>query len=81
MMFLLMLGMNEHNEVTKGEFLSSVHWIRDSRTGNKYWNELVDRGVLVHLRNKIWMVSPHEGYSGNASYNELITKWNASNLI
>ena len=77
MLFQLMMNIDKNNEVNKGAFLSSIPWIRDRRTANKYWKELVDNGVLVHLERRIWMVSPYECYSAGVMQTELVRKWEA----
>ncbi len=72
----LTLLSNKNNEVDKKSFMEVVNWIKDYRTWNKYWKELVNKGVLVRLDKNTWMVSPHECYSDEASHNALINKWN-----
>tara|TARA_B100000470_G_scaffold218739_1_gene204587 strand:- start:914 stop:1228 length:315 start_codon:yes stop_codon:yes gene_type:complete len=78
----LMLLANDNNEIAKSAFIKMVGWITDSRTWNKYWKELTNKGVLVRLDRDKWMVSPHECYTDGASHNTLINKWNeARNAI
>ena len=72
----LILLSNKNNEIDKKVFIKAVNWIKDYRTWNKYWAELVDKSVLIQVNRDIWMVSPHECYSDGISHNELINKWN-----
>ena len=72
----LILLSNKNNEIDKKAFTRAVDWIKDYRTWNKYWAELVDKSVLIQVNRDIWMVSPHECYSDGISHNELINKWN-----
>ena len=72
----LMLLANKNNEIGKKAFTKFVGWINDYRTWNKYWTELVDKGVLIQVDKDIWMVSPHECYTDGASHTTLINKWN-----
>ena len=72
----LMLLANKNNEVDKKSFTELVSWITDSRTWDKYLNELVNKEVLVRLDTDTWMVSPHECYVTGASHTVLIHKWN-----
>ena len=67
---------NKNNEIDKKAFIRAVDWIKDYRTWNKYWAELVEKSVLIQVDRNIWMVSPHECYSDGVSHNELINKWN-----
>lgn len=71
----LMLLADKDNMINKKSFTKSVGWIRDYRTWNKYWTELVKENVLVRLDKKIWMVSPYECYTGGVSRMYLINKW------
>ena len=72
----LTLLSNKNNEINKKAFIRAVDWIKDYRTWNKYWAELVEKSVLIQVDRDIWMVSPHECYSDGISHNELINKWN-----
>ena len=72
----LTLLSNKNNEIDKKAFIRAVDWIKDYRTWNKYWAELVEKSVLIQVDRNIWMVSPHECYSDGVSHNELINKWN-----
>ena len=72
----LTLLANRDNEIDKDKFMSSINWITDYRTWNKYWDELVNSGILVRLDRKTWMVSPHECYTDDMSHSSLIRKWN-----
>ena len=72
----LILLSNKNNEIGKKAFTKFVGWINDYRTWNKYWTELVDKGVLIQVDNDIWMVSPHECYADGVSHTTLIHKWN-----
>ena len=72
----LTLLSNKDNEIDRKAFVGVVNWIKDYRTWDKYWGELVEKGVLVQVNKDIWMVSPHECYSAGASHNILINKWN-----
>ena len=67
---------NKNNEIDKKDFIEVVSWIKDYRTWNKYWTELVEKGVLIQVDKDIWMVSPHECYADGASHTTLINKWN-----
>ena len=49
---------NKNNEIDKKAFIRVVSWIKDYRTWNKYWTELVDKGVLIQVNKDMWMVSP-----------------------
>tara|TARA_B100001245_G_C22872867_1_gene419735 strand:- start:758 stop:1072 length:315 start_codon:yes stop_codon:yes gene_type:complete len=78
----LMLLSNQNNEINKIDFTKMVGWITDYRTWDKYWKELVSKGVLVRLGKDKWMVSPHECYTDGTSHTILINKWNeARNAI
>ena len=72
----LILLSNKNNEISKKAFTKFVGWISDHRTWNKYWTELVDKGVLIQVDNDIWMVSPHDCYTDGVSHSTLINKWN-----
>ncbi len=72
----LILLSNKNNEIGKKAFTKFVGWINDYRTWNKYWAELVDKGVLIQVDKDIWMVSPHECYADGVSHTTLIHKWN-----
>ena len=72
----LILLSNKNNEIGKKAFTKFVGWINDYRTWNKYWKELVDKGVLIQVDKDIWMVSPHECYADGVSHTTLIHKWN-----
>jgi hypothetical protein len=72
----LILLSNKNNEIGKKAFTKFIDWINDYRTWNKYWTELVDKGVLIQVDKDIWMVSPHECYADGASHSTLIDKWN-----
>ena len=72
----LALLSNKDNEVDKKIFTKAVSWITDYRTWDKYWAELVEKGVLVRLDKNKWMVSPHECYADGTSHTALIIKWN-----
>lgn len=72
----LILLSNKDNEINKKKFIKSVKWMTDYRTWNKYWKELVDMDVLIHLDKNMWMVSPHECFSEGVSHAVLIHKWN-----
>ena len=67
---------NKNNEIGKKAFTKFVGWINDYRTWNKYWTELVDKGVLIQVDKDIWMVSPHDCYTDGVSHSTLINKWN-----
>ena len=67
---------NKNNEIDKKEFMSAISWIKDYRTWDKYWAELVDNNIVVQVDKATWMVSPHECYAEGISHNELIHKWN-----
>ena len=72
----LTLLSNTDNEIDKKEFIRIVSWIKDYRTWDKYWTELVEKGVLIQVDKDIWMVSPHECYADGVSHTTLINKWN-----
>ena len=72
----LILLSNKNNEIGKKAFTKFVGWINDYRTWNKYWTELVDKGVLIQVDKDIWMVSPHDCYTDGVSHSTLINKWN-----
>ncbi len=72
----LMLLSDKGNEINKKRFTKSVGWVKDYRTWNKYWIELEEKGILVRLSKKIWMISPNECYTDGVSQTGLITKWN-----
>tara|TARA_B100000809_G_scaffold30055_1_gene26097 strand:- start:243 stop:557 length:315 start_codon:yes stop_codon:yes gene_type:complete len=72
----LTLLSNKDNEIDKKEFIRIVSWIKDYRTWDKYWTELVEKGVLIQVDKDIWMVSPHECYADGVSHTTLINKWN-----
>ena len=72
----LILLSNKNNEIGKKAFTKFVGWINDYRTWNKYWTELVDKGVIIQVDKDIWMVSPHECYADGVSHTTLIHKWN-----
>ena len=72
----LILLANKDNEINKKTFTKKIDWISDYRTWDKYWKELENKGVLIQLDKKIWMVSPHECYSDGACHSTLIHKWN-----
>ena len=72
----LILLSNKNNEIGKKAFTKFVGWINDYRTWNKYWTELVDKGVLIQVDKDIWMVSPHECYADGVSHTTLIHKLN-----
>ena len=67
---------NKNNEIDKKQFMQTIHWIKDYRTWNKYWEELIANNILVRLDKNTWMVSPHEFYTDDISHNSLINKWN-----
>jgi hypothetical protein len=71
----LTLLANRDNEIDKKKFMKAVDWITDYRTWNKYWPELVDQDILVHLHGSTWMVSPYECYAVGVSHPVLIHKW------
>ena len=71
----LTLLSNENNEINRKAFIKGVSWIKDDRTWNKYWTELVEEGVLIQVDKDTWMVSPHECYADGASHVTLINKW------
>ena len=72
----LTLLSNKDNEIDKKAFIRIVSWIKDYRTWNKYWTELVEKGVLIQIDKDIWMISPHECYADGASHTTLLNKWN-----
>ena len=72
----LTLLSNKNNEIDKKAFIRGISWIKDYRTWNKYWTELVENGILIQVDKDIWMVSPHECYADGASHTTLINKWN-----
>ena len=72
----LILLSNKNNEIGKKAFTKFVGWINDYRTWNKYWAELVDKGVLIQVDKDTWMVSPHQSYADGVSHTTLIHKWN-----
>jgi len=72
----LVLWANKNNEINKKEFVNKITWIKDYRTWNKYWAELVNNNILIQIDKHIWMVSPHECYSDGMSHTALINKWN-----
>jgi len=72
----LMILANKNNEINKKEFIDAIQWIKDARTWDKYWEELVQNSILVQLDRDTWMVSPYECYAENASHSTLINKWN-----
>ena len=72
----LTLLSNKDNEIDKKAFIRIVSWIKDYRTWDKYWTELVEKGVLIQVDKNIWMVSPHECYADGVSHTTLINKWN-----
>ena len=72
----LILLSNKNNEISKKAFTKFVGWINAPRTWNKYWTELVDKGVLIQVDKDIWMVSPHDCYTDGVSHSTLINKWN-----
>ena len=72
----LILLSNKNNEVDKKAFTKFVGWITDYRTWDKYWTELVDKGVLIQINKDVWMVSPHAFYADGVSHSTLINKWN-----
>lgn len=66
---------NNQNEINKRKLINTVSWIRDTRTWNKYWQELVEAGVLVQLDQHMWMISPYECYPEGASHKLLVHRW------
>ncbi len=72
----LILLSNKNNEINKKTFTKFVGWINDHRTWEKYWTELMGKGVLIQIDKDIWMVSPHACYAPGASHTTLINKWN-----
>lgn len=72
----LWLTIDPGNEISKKAFKGKVGWIRDVRTWAKYWQELVDRDILVHIKGDAWMVSPYEVFTEGAGRMDLETKWN-----
>jgi len=72
----LILLSNRENEISKERFIKAVSWINDYRTWNKYWNELENKDVIIHLDKQVWMISPHECYAEGVSHVTLINKWN-----
>ena len=76
LMLPLTILSNRNNEINKKQFIDTINWIKDIRTWDKYWEELVDKGFLIQLDKDNWMVSPHECYAEGISHSTLITKWN-----
>ena len=72
----LILLSNKNNEINKKAFTKFIGWINDYRTWEKYWTELVNKGVLTQIDKDTWMVSPHECYADGTSHTTLIHKWN-----
>ncbi len=72
----LTLLSNKNNEIDKKDFIELVSWIKDYRTWKKYWAELVEKSVLIHVDKNTWMVCPHMCYTDGTSHNALINKWN-----
>jgi hypothetical protein len=76
------LNINDDNLLNRGRFQKKVARIKDYRSWNKYWAELVECDVVIFLDKNIIMVSPHECYRDGVCQNRLITKWNeAHNAI
>lgn len=71
----LTLLSNKNNEINRKAFIKGVSWIKDYRTWDKYWEELIKEDVLTQVNKDIWMVSPHECYADGVSHVTLINKW------
>ena len=76
LMLPLTILSNRNNEINKKKFIDTINWIKDIRTWDKYWEELVDKGFLIQLDKGNWMVSPHKCYADGISHSTLINKWN-----
>ena len=56
-------------------FERKVDWVKDARTWKKYWEELMQKKILVFLDQNTFMVSPHECYREGINHLALITAW------
>jgi hypothetical protein len=72
----LWLNIDKNNQVDKRKFEKRLSKIKDYRSWQKYWKELVDKNIVIFLDKNTIMVSPHECYCEGASQNTLINKWN-----
>ena len=72
----LTLLCNKDNEINKKKFTTTLDWIKDYRTWEKYWKELEDNNILLRLDKSTWMVCPDVCYSDAISHTDLIHKWN-----
>lgn len=76
MLHVVFLSTNQFNYIKKFDVFNAVQWIKDARTREKHWQELIDKQAIVHVDGDTWMVSPHVFYPDGTSYVRLITQWN-----
>lgn len=73
--------MNTENICDKKSLQNRMHWIKDRRSWKKYWEELVERKIIIYLDQKTFMVSPHQCYREGVSHKVLIERWEELNAI
>lgn len=67
--------MNKQNICDKKKLQTRMHWIKDKRSWRKYWKELVEQEIIIHLDRKTFMVSPYQCYHEGVSTKSLIERW------
>lgn len=65
----------DNDNLFRKKELFDVCWMKDLRTFNKYWQELVDYGFIRQVKPKVWMVDPNEVFHKNADQGTLIARW------
>lgn len=68
-------NMDIKNICSKEKIQNYLYWIKDKRSWKKYWQELLEKELIIYLDQDTFMVSPHQCYREGASQKSLIDKW------
>tara|TARA_R110002096_G_scaffold375890_2_gene569604 strand:+ start:613 stop:954 length:342 start_codon:yes stop_codon:yes gene_type:complete len=74
-MLLLYFSTDDDNLIDKARFIRTAGLKLERRTWNKYWTELEEKGVLVRIGIKSWMLSPYQCYAEGRSHKALAATW------
>ncbi len=74
--FKLYLNMDKENRIHKNKLQGIMHWKKDYRSWKRYWQELVDKEVVVFLDKETVMINPNECYCTGVAQSGLLDRWN-----
>jgi len=74
LLFPMYCNIDDLNQLDKTDFESRVGWVKDSRTWKKYWDELIEKEVVIFLDQYTIMLTPKECYRVGVNHKALLDR-------